>query len=124
MRHAFMLVLFCLIAATCLAGQERTVATYKKHIQSAEHRAGDFDHNLHHMLYLTGIGDTYLFLNNQKETFGDKVLYCQPKDTKLTGQDYKSIFENYIHEHEAPEFDSLTIPAALLMALEEKFPCP
>lgn len=124
MRHTIVIAILLSIATNCLAEKQRNVATYKKHMASEEHRSGNFDHELHHMLFLTGIGDTYRFLNRQKTNSGDVALYCQPEDLKLTGQDYKNIFEKFIHSHEGPEHGALKIPEAMLLALQEKFPCP
>jgi hypothetical protein len=42
----------------------------------------------------------------------------------LTGHDYQSIFERYIQVNDSSDFNSLTIPEALRLALQDKFPCP
>ncbi|MDH3809393.1 MAG: hypothetical protein OES29_12285, partial [Desulfuromonadales bacterium] len=71
-----------------------------------------------------GIGDTFHFLNSEKEAAGETPFYCQPISTRLTGHDYQSIFERYIQSNDSSEFNSLTIPEALRLALQDKFPCP
>jgi hypothetical protein len=123
MRYAIITFLLLSIATSALAEKQRSVATYKKHMGSEEHKSGDFDHNLHHMLYLTGIVDTYRFLNKEKANAGDEGLYCQPESSNLNGQEYKNIFEMFIYSHDGAKHESLEIPEAMLLALQEKFPC-
>lgn len=124
MKHIMILVLLLTTATNVLGEHSRNVATYKKHMGSEEHRSSDFDHNLHHMLFLTGIGDTYHFLNTKKANSGDKVFYCQPEETKLTGQEYTTLFEKFIHARDDTDFNAMTLPEAMLLALQQKFPCP
>jgi hypothetical protein len=123
MRYAIIISLLLSIATSCLAEKPRNVATYKKHMGSEEHKSGNFDHNLHHMLYLMGTGDTYRFLNLKKANSGNEVLYCQPENSNLNAQDYKSIFEKFIYSHNGAKHETLVIPEAMLFALQEKFPC-
>ena len=115
---------FCLISTSSFAEHQRIVSTYKTHIQSNEHNAEDFGHQIHHMLFLTGIGDTFHFLNSEKEAAGEAPFYCQPISTRLTGHDYQTIFERYIQRNDSSDLNSLTIPEALRLALQDKFPCP
>ena len=122
--YGLFFLFFCSIATSSLAERQRTVSAYKKHIKSSEHNSSDFHHQLHHMLFLTGIGDTFRFLNSEKKAAGETPFYCQPIDTRLTGQDYLNIFGSYIQDDDSSDFNSLTIPEALRLALQEKFPCP
>ena len=122
--YVLLFLFFCLIATSSLAEHQRTVSTYKNHIESNDHNAGDLDHQIHHMLFLTGIGDTFHFLNSEKDAVGETPFYCQPISTRLTAQDYQSIFEKYIQGDDSSDFNSLTIPEALLLAFQDKFPCP
>ena len=123
-RYLLFFLFFFLIATSSLAEHQRTVAAYKNHIKSDEHNSGGLDHQVHHMLFLTGIGDTFRLLNHEKEADGETPFYCLPTGTKLTGQDYLNIFENYIQGNNSSDFNSLTIPEALRLALQDKFPCP
>lgn len=111
------------LATACYAGEQRTVRTYKRHINSAEHRVTDLDHNLHHMLYLTGINDGYALLNKQLTGNGEPLLYCQPDTMTLSGQDTKEIFEKFIYSEENQDTNNLSIPEAMLLALKQEFPC-
>ena len=122
--YVLLFLFFSLIATSSLAEHQRTVSTYKNHIESNEHNAGGLDHQIHHMLFLTGIGDTFHFLNSEKKAAGETPFYCQPISTRLTGQDYQGIYESYIQGDDSPGFNSLTIPEALRLALQDKFPCP
>ena len=122
--YVLLFLFFCLISTSSFAEHQRIVSTYKTHIQSNEHKAEDFGHQIHHMLFLTGIGDTFHFLNSEKEAAGETPFYCQPISTRLTGHDYQSIFERYIQSNDSSDFNSLTIPEALRLALQDKFPCP
>ena len=122
--YVLLFLFFGLIATSSFAEHQRIVSTYKTHIQSNEHNAEDFGHQIHHMLFLTGIGDTFHFLNSEKEAAGETLFYCQPISTRLTGHDYQSIFERYIQSNDSSGFNSLTIPEALRLALKDKFPCP
>lgn len=124
MKILFFVTIFIATATTCIAETQRNVSTYKKHMASQEHRAGNFDHDLHHMLFLTGIGDTYHFLNRQRINSGNQALYCQPEGLVLSGQDYKKLFETFINNLDTPESETLEIPEAMLLALQKKFPCP
>lgn len=124
MRYVLFFLFFCLIATSSLAEHQRTVSAYKKHFKSDEHNSGGLDHQVHHMLFLTGIGDTFRLLNSEKESDGETPFYCVPISTRLTGQDYLNIFETYIQSNDSYDFNSLTIPAALRLALKDKFPCP
>lgn len=113
-----------LLATPCLAAEQRTVGTYKRHMNSDEHNARDLDHNLHHMLYLTGIHDGYAAANQQLTSKGEPPLYCQPDTKALSGQDCMTLFETFIYSHEDSDINALTIPEAMLQALRRNFPCP
>ena len=50
-------IIVLLLVTSSYAEKPRTLAVYKLHVQSAEHDQGNFDHHLHHMLYLSGVAD-------------------------------------------------------------------
>lgn len=125
MRSSIATILMILLLATpCFAVEQRTVGTYKRHMNSDEHNAKDLDHNLHHMLYLTGIHDGYAAVNQELTSKGAPPLYCQPHTKELSGQDCMTLFEQFIYSHEDPKINALTIPDAMLQALRREFPCP
>ena len=109
--------------SNCYAEERRTVGTYKQHMNNEEHSASDLDHNLHHMLYLAGVGDGYAFLNKKRKSLGEKLLYCQPDMKTLNVKAYRSIFEKFIYSQENPVTNSLPVSGGMLLALQHEFPC-
>lgn len=103
--------------------QPRTVSIYKRHMQSTEHDQGNFDHLMHHMLYLSGAADAYTVLNNRRVAAGQPRFYCQPDEITLNGNDYIRILEQQLFRPDSPLPDHLTVAEALLLSLQEEFPC-
>ena len=95
MKQCITIVALTLLTITnCYAEKPRTVGLYKEHIKSDEHQSKDFDHVIHHMLYLNGVVDGYLSINRQRQTDQQKPLYCQFDAVKLNGADYVRILIN------------------------------
>lgn len=106
------------------AEEPRTVGVYKLHMNSDDHNTNDFEHNLHHMLYLSGVGDAYASINRTRKEANQQRLYCQPESAQLTGSDLMKIMDKKLYHPEQPAADALTVSEAMLQALKEKFPCP
>lgn len=118
------LILIVSSVSFCEAEEPRTVVIYKRHMNSADHNANDFEHNLHHMLYLSGVGDAYASVNKMRKEANQPRLYCQPETAKLTGSDLMKILDKKLYHPEHPAADDLTVSEAMLQALKEEFPCP
>jgi len=112
-----------LLITTCYAEEPRTVGIYKRHMQADKQQKKDFDHILHHMLYLSGISDGYTTINKQRKADKQKLLYCQPDTEILHGADYMRILEEALNRPDTPIVDQLTIAEAMLLALQAEFPC-
>ena len=118
------LVLIFAFTSFCMAEEPRTVGVYKRHISSDEHNPNDFDHRLHHLLYLSGVGDAYKSVNATRKKNNEPLLYCQPETVQLSGADMMDILNKKLHHPEHPAADDLTVSEALLQALQDEFPCP
>ena len=124
MKQLFSAMFIMLTLATSgYAEKLRTITVYKQHIQSAEHDQGNFDHHMHHMLYLSGVADAYAVLNQRGVADGRERLYCLPDSTMLNGNDYIRILETAIYQSEPPLPGNMNVAEALLVALQEEFPC-
>jgi len=125
MKH-ISLTLITLLAffSLCMAEEPRTVSVYKRHISSGDHNPNDFDHKLHHLLYLSGVGDAYTSVNAMRKKNNELPLYCQPEATRLSGADMMEILNKKIFHSDHPISDDLTVSEALLQALQEEYPCP
>jgi len=75
------------------------------------------------MLYLSGVADAYKIMNIRRTAADGHPLYCQPFDVSLNGNDYIRIFDLSLNHPEAPLPDDMTVAEALLLALQEEFPC-
>ena len=116
-------IIILLLVTSSYAEKPRTLSVYKQHVQSAEHEQGNFDHHLHHMLYLSGVADAYTVLNNGRAAAGSALLYCQPSEKTLNGNDYIRILEQQVYDPDNPLPGHLTVAEALLLSLQEEFPC-
>lgn len=124
MKKFITIVAVTLLTITyCYAEEPRTVKTYKKHIKSDEHQRKDFDHAIHHMLYLSGVADGYRVINKQRKADQQKPLYCQLDAQSLDGADYVRILEKALKNSDISIVDQLTVAEAMLLALKEEFPC-
>lgn len=124
MKQFITIIAVSLLTITyCYAEEPRTVRTYKRHIKSDEHQGKDFDHAIHHMLYLSGVGDGYRAINKQRKADKQKPLYCQLDAQTLDGADYVKILEKALKNPDNPIADQLTVAEAMLLALKEEFPC-
>lgn len=124
MKHFItVFVVTLLLITTCYAEEPRTVGIYKRHMQIDKQKKKDFDHILHHMLYLNGISDGYTIINKQRRADKQKVLYCQPDTEILNGADYLRILEKALNRPDTQIADQLSIAEAMLLALQEEFPC-
>lgn len=124
MKTIILLVIVSLAAASfSFAEEPRTVGIYKRHMSSEDHSSSDFDHTLHHLLYLSGVSDGYAVLNKQRITSQEAPLYCQPEAKVLSGADYIQILEKKLYSPESPAPDNLTVAEAMLLALQDEFPC-
>ena len=112
-----------LSTTTCYAEEPRTVGIYKRHMAIDRQQKKNFDHILHHLLYLSGISDGYATINMRRKADKQKLLYCQPEAEILNGADYMRILEEALKRSDNPIADHLTVAEALLLALEEEFPC-
>ena len=101
----------------------RTVGVYKDHIKADREKGVSLDHTLHHMLYLTGIGDGFAVINKQRMDRGVRPLYCKPESTILDGGDYMRILETALARTDQPIGNHLPVAEAMLVALVAKFPC-
>ena len=117
------LFIILILGTSSHAEKPRTVNVYKQHIQSSEHTKGSFDHHMHHMLYLSGVADAYTVLNNRRAAAGSPLLYCQPSEKTLNGNDYIRILEQQVYDPDNPLPGHLTVAEALLLSLQEEFPC-
>jgi len=122
MKTSILIVILILIASSSFAEEPRTVGVYKRHIATENH-AKEFDHNVHHMLYLSGVADGFTTINRQREASREELLFCLPKDTSLSGKDYMQILQHKLEQTVDPVPDSSTVAEAILIALKEKFPC-
>ena len=120
---AFFIILLLIPYSYAEELQPRTVSVYKRHMQSPDHGKGNFDHQLHHMLYLSGVADAYMVLNKRRAAAGDPLLYCQPGDNNLNGNDYIRILEQQLYDPDNPLPDHLTVAEGLLRSLQKEFPC-
>lgn len=120
---ALFIILFLVTSGYTEEPQPRTVSVYKRHMQSPDHDKGNFDHQLHHMLYLSGVADAYSINNERRAAEGLPLLYCLPDNTSLNGNDYIALLEQQINDPDTPLPDRMTVAEALLLALQEKFPC-
>lgn len=126
MKHlitALFILLSLVTSSYAQESQPRTVSIYKRHMQSAEHDKSNFDHHLHHMLYLSGVADAYTILNEHRAAEGHALLYCLPDNTTLNGNDYITILEKTLYDSEPPLPDDMKVAEALLVAFQEEFPC-
>ena len=124
MRHLVSSCITIFILVTSAYAEEpRTVAVYKKHMRSSDHNKGNFDHLMHHMLYLSGVADAYKVMNDRRTAAERQPLYCQPDDVTLNGNDYIRMFELGLYDSANPLPDHLTVAEALLLVLQEEFPC-
>ena len=124
MKHiitAFALTLLSI--TTCYAAEPRTVGAYKDHMKVDSQHKPDLDHTLHHLLYLTGISDGYAVINKQRMADKQKPLYCQPETEILHGVDYMRILEKTLNHSDNPVPDHFSVAEAMLLSLEEEFPC-
>ena len=124
MKQLIIIIAVTVLAITnCYAEEPRTVGIYKDHIKSEEHKSQNFDHVIHHMLYLSGVGDGYIAINKQRKTDKQKPLYC-PLDTEtLNGADYVRILDKTLKNPDNQIADQLTVAEAMLLALKQEFPC-
>ena len=118
-----LVLLFASLPAHAQESQPRTVSVYKQHMLSSDHNKGNFDHLLHHMLYLSGVADAYTVLNNRRAAADSSLLFCQPGDKILNGNDYLRILEQQMYDPDSPLPDHLTVAEALLLSLQKEFPC-
>ena len=118
---AFALTLLSI--TTCYAAEPRTVGAYKDHMKVDSQHKPDLDHTLHHLLYLTGISDGYAVINKQRMADKQKPLYCQPETEILHGADYMRILEKTLNHSDSPVPDHFSVAEAMLLSLEEEFPC-
>ena len=125
MKYLVTALVFLLVSffAHAQESQPRAVSVYKRHIESADHDKGNFDHHMHHMLYLSGVADAYTVLNNQRSASEQQLLYCQPGDVTLNGNDYIRILEQRVYHPDAPLSDHLMVAEGLLLSLQDEFPC-
>ena len=124
MKQLITIIAVILLTITnCYAEEPRTVGTYKKHIKSDEHQGKNFDHFIHHMLYLSGVGDGYIAINKQRMTDKQKPLYCQLDAEALNGADYVRILDKALKNPDNQIPDQFTVAEAMLLALKEEFPC-
>ena len=112
-----------LLITTCYAAEPRTVGAYKDHMEVDSQHKPDLDHTLHHMLYLTGVSDGYVVINKQRMADKQKPLYCQPETEILHGADYMRILEKTLNHSDNPVPDHISVAEAMLLSLEEEFPC-
>lgn len=117
------LVLIFTFGSWCMAEEPRTVGVYKRHISSDDHNPNDFDHKLHHLLYLSGVADAYRTVNKMRKENNQPPLYCQPETISLSGTDVMEILNKKLHHPERPAADDLTVSEALLQALQDEYPC-
>ena len=123
MKKTAIAIIVLIIATTSFAEEPRTVGVYKKHMLSDEHKKKDFDHTLHHMLYLGGVTDGLNTINSNNMAKGHAPLYCLPEDLSLTGRDAMQILEGMLFAENSSISDSMTVAEAMLVALQQKFPC-
>jgi hypothetical protein len=116
-------IIVFLLVSSSYAEKPRTLAVYKQHNQSPDHDKGNFDHLMHHMLYLSGVADAYTLMNKQRVADEHPLLYCQPGDVTLNGNDYIRILEQRVYHPDTPLPDHLTVSEALLLSLQDEFPC-
>jgi hypothetical protein len=116
-------IIVLMLVSSGYAEKPRTIAVYKQHIHSDEHDQGNFDHHLHHMLYLSGVADAYTVLNNHRAAAEQPLLYCQPGEGTLNGNDYIRILEQRLYHPDTPLPDHLTVAEGLLLSLQDEFPC-
>ena len=122
MKNILILISITLITTTvCYAKEPRTVEAYRHHMQLDLQHNKDFDHTLRHILYLNGIGDGYVTINKRRRANNQSPLYCQQESRALHGIDYKRLLEEMIKK---PITGHLAVSEALLLALEQEFPCP
>ena len=117
------LILIFALTSLCMAEEPRTIGVYKRHISSDEHNPNDFDHRLHHLLYLSGVGDAYKSVNAMRRKNQQPLLYCQPETVHLSGADMMELLEKKINHPEHPAAENLTVSEALLQALQDEYPC-
>ena len=103
--------------------QPRTVGVYKDHISADRKKGATVDHTLHHMLYLTGIGDGFRIINKHRLARGESPLYCLPDDTLLGGADYMKILDNALFRTDSSIENHLPVAEAMLIALVAEYPC-
>ena len=120
---AMFIILFLVTSGYAEEPQPRTVSVYKRHMQSPDHDKGNFDHQLHHMLYLSGVADAYTISNQRRAAEGLPLLYCLPHKTSLNGNDYIAILDRQLNDPATPLPDRMTVAEALLLALQQTFPC-
>ena len=117
------ILLFVVTSSYAQESQPRTVSIYKRHMQSTDHDKNNFDHHMHHMLYLSGVADAYTVLNEHRAAEGRALLYCVPDNTSLNGNDYITILEKALYNSEPPLPDDMKVAEAVLVALQKEFPC-
>lgn len=124
MKHIITLLAVTLLTiTTCYAEGPRTVGTYKRHMATNDHKKKDFDHTLHHMLYLNGVADGYTAINKRLKADKQKLLYCLTDAETLNGEDYMRILEEALALPDNSIADQLSVAEAMLLALKEEFPC-
>lgn len=126
MKLAIASIVIVLISQTYALGsgqQPRTVSVYKKHIQSDEHTKAGFDHVMHHMLYLSGVADALMIINQQRIQEKRQPFFCLPENPALNGSDYIRILETHLFDDETPIPEDILVAEALLIALKNEYPC-
>jgi len=76
-------------------------------------------------IYITGVGDGFLWANAELITRKQKPLYCQPGKLTLQADNYLEILDRKMKDHEFVEHIPSYFPLArvLLEALQETFLC-
>ena len=110
MRHRFVFAVAALFAAPAQA--EGPARTFLEHIDRGDAIV---------LQVLNGYDGAFSWANAQLHSKKQQRLYCQPMTQAHQPNEVVEILRAYIKAH--PDKADAPAPAALLLALEEKYPC-
>jgi hypothetical protein len=116
MKRIVALVVALLISGTALA--ERNVGEFKQ-LRTKEDNDVEWAAL---RVYLGGVGAGYQVANVLMEQELKRSYYCEPPNTKLSGDDYAHLLDGFLVKY--PLKDDMPVSLALAMAINNAYPCP
>jgi hypothetical protein len=74
---------------------------------------------------IVGVEDGFAAANDELKATGKGMLYCSPEAVRLTGDQLVEILRRWVEANrsQAPRLEQAPPATALLLALEDAFPC-